>query len=138
MSKSIPAEFHDLFQKPTLGHLATLMEDGTPQVTPVWVDYDGTHILINTAKGRTKDLNMSKRPSVAIDIVDPENPFRYIAIRGQVIGILEDPDYEHADKLARRYLGCDNYPWRGVGQVRRIYRISPDNVNTMALVVGEE
>ncbi len=128
----IPAEFLDLFQKATFAHLATLMPDGTPHVTPVWVDYDGRHILINSAAGRQKDLNMEKRRHVAIEIPDPDNPNRYLAVRGAVVEITEEGADEHLDRLARRYLGRDKYPdsYRFPGEVRRIYKIAPARVTT--------
>jgi anthraniloyl-CoA monooxygenase len=128
----IPVEFLDLFEKATFAHLATLMPDGTPQVTPVWVDYDGRHILINSAAGRQKDLNMEKRRHVAIEIPDPDNPNRYIAVRGVVVEITEEGADEHLDRLARRYLGRDKYPdsYRFPGEVRRIYKIAPARVTT--------
>jgi len=128
----IPAEFLDLFQKPTVGHLATLMPDGTPQVTPVWVDYDGRHVLVNSAAGRRKDLNMTERRRVAIEIADPDNPNRYVAVRGSVVEITEAGADEHLDRLARRYLGRDRYPdsYRFPGEVRRIYKIAPEKVTT--------
>jgi anthraniloyl-CoA monooxygenase len=128
----IPAEFLDLFQKPTVGHLATLMPDGTPQVTPVWVDYDGRHVLVNSAAGRRKDLNMAERRRVAIEIADPDNPNRYVAVRGSVVEIAEVGADEHLDRLARRYLGRDRYPdsYRFPGEVRRIYKIAPEKVTT--------
>ena len=128
----IPAEFLDLFEKATFAHLATLMPDGTPQVTPVWVDYDGRHILINSAAGRQKDLNMERRRKVAIEIPDPENPNRYLAVRGSVVEITEEGADEHLDRLARRYLGRDRYPesYRFPGEVRRIYKIAPSRVTT--------
>ena len=108
-------------------HLATLMADGSPHVTPVWVDYDGQHILVNSAAGRQKDLNMERRRRVAIEIPDPDNPNRYLAVRGTVVEITEDGADAHLDGLARRYLGRDRYPasWRFPGEVRRIYRSRP-------------
>lgn len=128
----IPADFLDLFDKPTFAHLATLMPDGTPQVTPVWVDYDGRHILINSAAGRQKDLNMERRRYVAIEIPDPDNPNRYLAVRGPVVEITGVGADEHLDRLARRYLGRDRYPdsYRFPGEVRRIYKIAPKKVTT--------
>ncbi len=128
----IPAEFLDLFQKPTVAHLATQMPDGTPQVTPVWVDYDGRHLLVNSAAGRRKDLNMAERRHVAIEIADPDNPNRYVAVRGSVVEITEAGADEHLDRLARRYLGRDRYPesYRFPGEVRRIYKIAPEKVTT--------
>ena len=128
----IPRDFLDLFEKATFAHLATLMPDGSPQVTPVWVDYDGRHILINSAAGRQKDLNMEKRRQVAIEIPDPDNPNRYVAVRGSVVEITEEGADAHLDRLARRYLGRDKYPdsYRFPGEVRRIYKIAPSRVTT--------
>jgi PPOX class probable F420-dependent enzyme len=128
----VPAEFLDLFRKPSIAHLATLMPDGTPHVTPVWVDYDGRHLLVNSAAGRRKDLNMAERRRVAIEIADPDNPDRYLAVRGSVVEITEVGAEAHLDRLARRYLGRDRYPdsYRFPGEVRRIYRIAPEKVTT--------
>jgi PPOX class probable F420-dependent enzyme len=128
----IPAEYLDLFRKRTFAHLATLMPDGTPHVTPVWVDYDGRFILVNSAAGRQKDLNMEKRRHVAIEIADPDNPNRYLHVRGPVVEISEVGADEHLDRLARRYLGMERYPpsWRFPGEVRRIYKIAPTRVST--------
>jgi PPOX class probable F420-dependent enzyme len=128
----IPWEYRDLFEKRSFAHLSTLMGDGTPHVTPVWVDYDGRHIVINSAAGRLKDINMEKRPHVAIEIPDPDNPNRYLAIRGPVVEITEEGADAHLDRLAQRYLGQDRYPetWRFPGEVRRIYRIAPKRVTT--------
>ena len=78
---NIPAEFLDLFQKKTFAQLATIMSDGSPQVTPVWCEYDGKHVVINSAKGRTKDKNMRRNPHVALSIQDPENPYRHLALK---------------------------------------------------------
>jgi PPOX class probable F420-dependent enzyme len=97
----VPREFLDLFDKPSIGHLATLMPDGSPHVTPVWVDYDGRHILVNSAAGRQKDLNMDRRRRVAIEIADPDNPNRYLAVRGTVAAIEADGADEHPRRPAR-------------------------------------
>jgi len=128
----IPDEFLDLFQKKTFGHLATLMPDGTPHVTSVYVDYDGRHIIINSARGRIKDRNMEQRPHVAIQIPDPDNSDRYVAVRGPVVEITEVGADEHLDKLARRYLDKDVYPpsMRYPGEVRCLYKIEPRHVTT--------
>jgi anthraniloyl-CoA monooxygenase len=127
---SIPREFLDIFQKEAFGHLATMMPDGTPQVTSVWVDYDGQYILINSAKGRQKDLNMERNPIVSIQIPDPDNPNRYLGIRGRVVEITEEGADEHLDQLAWRYTAREKYPptWRFPNEVRRIYKIEPVNV----------
>ncbi len=126
----IPEQFEELFKKRSHGHLATLLADGTPHVTPVWVDYDGKHVIVNSAKGRLKDISMSKRPQVAIEIVDPDNPNRYVLVRGDVVEITEEGADEHLDKLAQRYLSREVYPptWRYPNEVRRIYKILPRHV----------
>ncbi len=128
MSEHIPDSFKDLFEKRAFAHLATLMPDGSPQVTPVWVDYDGEYVLVNSAKGRVKDRNMEARPQVAIEISDPDNPYRYLEIRGRVVEITEEGADAHIDRLAQKYLGVEKYPYRGPGEVRRIYRIAPEKV----------
>jgi len=127
---AIPAEYMDLFQKPTFAHLATLMPDGTPHVTSVWVDYDGRHILVNSTRGRQKDRNIENRREVAIEIPDPENPNRYLAVRGPVVAITEEGADAHLNQLARRYLNREEYPasMRLPGEVRRIYKILPKKV----------
>ena len=132
MSKEIPAAFRDLFEKKAFADLATLMPDGTPQVSPVWVDSDGRHVFVNSARGRVKDRNMRRNPAVALAISDPENPYRHLAIRGRVVEITESGADEHIDKLAKKYMGVDRYPFRASGEVRVIYKIAPASVSTMS------
>lgn len=131
MAQTIPDNFKDLLGKPAFANLATIMADGSPQVTPVWFDYDGKNILINTAKGRVKDRNMRKNPNVALSIMDPGNPYRHLAIRGKVTEITEKGADEHIDKLAKKYLNLEKYPHRTPGEVRVIYKISPQSCSTM-------
>lgn len=131
MAATIPEEFKDLFTKKAFAHLATLMPDGSPQVTPVWCDYDGTYILVNSAKGRVKDKNMRRNRKVGITISDPENPYRQLTMRGEVAEITEQGADSHIDKLAKKYMGKDKYPLRQPGEVRVIYKIRPDRVTTM-------
>jgi len=128
MTERIPHEFLDLFEKPSLSHLATLMPDGSPHISPVWVDYDGQYILINTAKGRRKEMNMRERPQVALDIVDPENPFRFLSIRGRVVEITEEGASKHRDRLDTRYLGITKYPSRDPQEIRLICKILPERI----------
>lgn len=127
---TIPENFQDLFQKKAFCQLATIMKDGTPQVTPVWCDYDGKHVVINSAKGRTKDLNMRRNPNVAISIQDPDNPYRHLALKGKVVEITENGADANIDKLAKKYIGKDVYPGRRPGEVRVIYRIAPEKIFT--------
>ena len=126
----IHTEFLDLFEKKAYAHLASLLHDGRPHLTPVYADYDGKHILINSAKGRQKDLNMERRRRVALEITDPEKPLRYLGIQGEVVEITEEGADKHLDQLAKRYHELDRYPpaWRFPGEVRRIYKIRPDKV----------
>ena len=130
MPEQIPDGIKDILNKPGYAHLATLMKDGSPQVTPVWYDFDGTHIRINTAKGRLKDKNMRRDKRVALSIQDPDNPYRYLAIRGDVDEITENGADAHIDSLAKKYLGKDRYPFRATGEVRVIYKIRPEKVST--------
>jgi PPOX class probable F420-dependent enzyme len=131
MADKIPEEFKDVFGKVAYAHLATVMPDGSPQVTPVWFDYDGNHLRVNSAKGRIKDKNMRRNKKIALAIQDPDNPYRYLAVRGEVDEITEDGADAHIDSLAKKYLGKDQYPFRGPGEVRVIYKIRPEKVSTM-------
>jgi PPOX class probable F420-dependent enzyme len=127
--KSIPSEFHDLLKDETKAFLflATLMADGSPQVTPVWFSADEDHILINSAKGRVKDRNMRARPQVAIVIQDPATPYRYLQIRGRVAEITETGGDEHINALSLKY---DGKPWKLVpNQIRVIYKIEVEHVD---------
>jgi PPOX class probable F420-dependent enzyme len=128
MKSQLPHDFLDLFEKPSLSHLATLMPDGSPHVSPVWVDYDGQYILINTAKGRRKEKNMRERPQVALDIVDPDNPFRFLSIRGRVVEMTVEGENEHRDRLNTRYLGITSYPQRDPKEIRCICKIVPERI----------
>ena len=131
MAGIIPEQYLDLFAHRTFANLATLMPDGSPQVTPVWVDFDGLHIWINSARGRQKDKNMKRNPSVALALSDPKNPYRYLEVRGRVAEITEAGASEHIDKMAKKYLGVDKYPHSGAGEVRVIYKIEPLHVTFM-------
>lgn len=124
----IPKAYLDLFSKPAFAHLVTLMPDGSPQVTPVWVDLDGNTVIINTAKGRLKDRNMKRDPRVALAVSDPANPYRYVQVRGRVSDITENGGDAHIDKMAKKYLNQDSYPYRQPGEVRVVYRITPEHV----------
>jgi PPOX class probable F420-dependent enzyme len=127
----IPEDYLDLFQKKAFAHLATLNPDGTPQVTPVWIDYDGTHILVNSARGRRKDKNMERNRAVALSIQDPDNPYRYLEVRGNVDEITEEGADQHIDKMAKKYIGADTYPWRKASEVRVLYKVRPEHTSKM-------
>lgn len=131
MPGPIPHAFLDLFQNKAFAHLATLMADGAPQVSPVWVDLDGEDVLVNTERHRLKFRNVERDPRVALSIQDPENPYRYIEVRGRVVETTERGAAEHIDRLARRYMGVERYPNNQPGDVRVILRIRPERVHTM-------
>ena len=107
----IPEKFTDLFDKRVFANLATLMPDGRPQVTPVWCEFDGTHIMVNSAQGRQKDRNMRRDPRVSLSVMDPDNAYRYLEVRGEVVEIEEDTTCEHINKLAKKCLDLDEYPY---------------------------
>jgi len=109
-------------------HLATLMPDGSPQTTPVWVDVDGNRILVNTAEGRTKPRNVRRDARVALSVVDQQNPYANASIRGRVVEITHEGADEHIDRLAKKYLGVDKYPYRSANEQRVILVIEPDRV----------
>jgi PPOX class probable F420-dependent enzyme len=125
--QKIPDGYLDLFNKKAFAYLATVMSNGGPQVTPVWVDYDGENILINSAKGRIKDNNMERRPQVALTVQDPDDPYRNLSIQGTVVQIIEEGARDHIDKLAGRYTGNPKYQGPSE-QIRRIYKIRTDKV----------
>jgi PPOX class probable F420-dependent enzyme len=131
MPEAIPEKHRDLFSKKAFASLATLMPDGRPQVTPVWVDYDGTHVFVNSARGRMKDRNMKRDPRVSLAIIDPDNPYHYLEIRGRVIDITEKGADQHIDKMAKKYLGQDKYPFRQPDEVRVLYKIEPEKISSM-------
>jgi PPOX class probable F420-dependent enzyme len=128
----IPESYLDLFTgKKALASLATVMPDGSPQVTPVWFDYKDGKVLVNTARGRIKDRNMSQNARVALAIIDPENPYRYVQIRGRVASVTEEGADAHIDAMAKKYLGQDKYPFSRPGEVRVLYTIEPLSVQSM-------
>ena len=131
MAENIPEKYKDLFDKKAFANLATLMPDGTPQVTPVWVDYDGSHVLVNSARGRQKDKNMERNPAVSLSIMDPDNPYRYLEVRGRVAEITEEGADEHIDKMAKKYMGVEKYPLRQPGERRVLYKIKPERTSQM-------
>jgi len=128
---SIPESFADLLKKKAFASLATVGPSGKPQVTPVWFDYDGTHIRFNTARGRVKEKNLARTPMVALAIVDPDNPYRYLQVQGRIEKATEVGADAHIDHLAKKYLGQDRYPYRQPGEVRVMYLVAPDRVQTM-------
>ena len=128
----IPAAFHDLMTSPkAFAHLATVGADGAPQVTPVWFDLKDGKLRVNSAKGRVKSRNMREGAKVALSILDPDNAYRYIQIRGTVARATEQGGDAHIDALAKKYMDKDSYPFRVEGEVRMVFEIAPTGVNVM-------
>ena len=131
MAKKLPEKWKDILSKKAFVHLATRMPDGSPQVTPVWVDIDGGRIVVNSARGRVKDRNMRRDPRVGLSVTDPDDPYRALMIRGRVVKITEEGADDHIDKMAKKYLGQDKYPNRRPDEERVLYYIEPERVATM-------
>ncbi len=130
---AIPDNYLDLMQqKKAFAELATVMPDGTPQVTPVWFDYVDGKVRVNTAKGRVKARNLKPGVPVALAIMDPDNAYRYVQIRGRVASATETGADAHIDSLAKKYLGKDTYPFRQPGEVRIMYEIEALSVSGMS------
>jgi PPOX class probable F420-dependent enzyme len=128
----IPAAFQDLMTSPrAFAHLATVNPDGAPQVTPVWFDMKDGRVRVNSARGRVKTRNMVEGARVALSILDPDNAYRYLQIRGTVTRATEQGGDAHIDSLAKKYLGKDSYPFRRADEVRVIFEIEPASVNVM-------
>lgn len=132
MDVQIPAEAMDLLERPIVVTLATVMRNGQPQATPVWFSFDGTQIWINTARGRAKDKNMTERPMVTILSVDPEDPYRYLEVRGQIDEVTEEGAVDHINQLSAKYLNRADYyngdERRKANETRVIYKITPTRV----------
>jgi PPOX class probable F420-dependent enzyme len=127
MSQKIPETYMDLFEKKAIAALATLMADGSPQVTPVWVTYEAPFVVVNSAKGRVKDQNMRRDPRVALEIRDPDNPYRYLGIQGEVVEITEVGARDMINRLSQKYVGEATYQGPP-DEVRVTYMIRPDTV----------
>ncbi len=127
MTTPLTDEQREILRKPNFGHLATLMPDGSPHVAPVWVDVDGDHVLVNTAVGRRKERNVRRDPRVALSVRDQDLVDSEVAIRGRVVGFVEEGAEEHINALSRKYRGED-FGLLPAGQVRVILRIDPEQV----------
>ena len=126
----LPESFLQLLTSKSFASLATVMPDGTPQVTPTWVDRDGDMVLVNSAKGRVKDRNLRANSKVGLSVSDPDNAYRYLSVQGEVVEFREEGADAHIDALAKRYMGVDSYPYRTAEEVRVIYVIRPTAVHT--------
>lgn len=129
---AIPEQYQDLLttEKKAFATIATVQPDGSPQVTPVWFDTAGDKIRVNSARGRVKDRNMQQGARVALSIMDPDNPYRYVQVRGTVTKVTEEGARAHIDTLSHKYLGKD-YPFARPGEVRVQYEITPAKAQGM-------
>lgn len=127
--EKIPQSHIRLLEEAVYPTLATVMPDGKPQAHPVWCDFDGTYVRVNTAKGRQKDLNLVRDPQATVLLVDPEDPYFWMEIRGTVAERIEGgPAEDHIDSLANKYLGRERYSSRQEGEVRVMYKLEPERV----------
>ena len=125
----IPEGYEDLLETTALAHVATIGPHGEPQSNPVWFDWDGEHVKFSQTKTRQKNLN--RDPRIALSIVDPENPYRYLEIRGEVVRIEEDPNIDFISALAKKYLGLDRYPYHQPGDERVVVFVRPEHTTQM-------
>ncbi len=120
------------FEGPNLAFVATVMEDGWPQVTPVWIELENGNVTFNTAIGRVKEKNMRRDPRVAIAVADKDDFYDKVDLRGRVVEMIEGEEADRQiDALAKKYLGQDTYPFRRPGEVRMVVKITPERVQTM-------
>ena len=127
----IPEQYSDLLDSTALAHIATIGPKGNPQSTPVWFGWDGQHILFSQTKGRQKYRNVRRDPAIALSIVDPSNPFRYLEVRGKVVAIDEDKNNQFIDSMAKKYMGQDKYPFHQPGDERVIIVVEPEHTSHM-------
>jgi PPOX class probable F420-dependent enzyme len=131
VATAFPDKYRDLFEKKAFGAFTTLMPDGSPQTTPVWVDYRNAEIWVNSAIGRQKDRNVRRDPRVAVTVIDPDNPYRYVEVRGRVTDITQSGADTHIDEMAKKYLGQDKYPFAQPGEQRVLYKIEIEKAHAM-------
>jgi PPOX class probable F420-dependent enzyme len=128
MTATIPAGARPLLDDPNFAHIVTLMPDGMPQTTPVWIDRDGDVVVFNTAKGRAKHRNLERDPRIALSVCAADNPYSYLQVRGRA-ELVEEGARDHIDKMAQKYIGKERYPFSQPGEERIIVRITPESVD---------
>jgi len=128
MTDTLSEKAKALLARPVIAHLATVSPDGSPQLTPLWIETDGNDLLVNTAAGRVKANNMTHDSRVAVSLVDPDDPYNVVVVKGTVVEVTEDGADAQIDELAKKYLGLDEYPMRRPGEVRLSIRIRPDRI----------
>ena len=127
----IPEKERALLNSTSLAHVATIGPHHEPQSTPVWFDWDGTHVRISQTKTRQKYRNLQRDPHIALSITDPTNLYHYLEIRGKVVRVEEDPQRMFIDSLARKYLGVDHYPYNQPGEEYVIFYVQPEHTTSM-------
>ena len=127
MTTALSTKAKALIARPVLANVATVDAGGRPQLTPVWIDFEGENLAFNTAKGRAKDANLAANPAVAVSVVDPDDPYNVVVVRGTVEAVDEGAD-AFIDRLAKKYMGVDTYPMRQPGEVRVTYVVHPDKI----------
>ena len=135
---TVPEEYYDLFERKSFAMVTTRLPNDAMHVTVVWVDYDGTHVLVNSARSRQKVKNVRHNPEVGMGVLDMENPYRYLWVAGTVEELTEEGGVKHANKLAQRYLGVDEYPYLGRDPERVILKIRPDICHGYTSRVSED
>lgn len=133
MAAQLSSGFQKLLREPAFCEIATIMPDGSPQITQTWVDTDGEHILINTSETRQKTRNVQRDPRVAVNVVDPANQYRIASVRGRVVEVTTEGADDQIDRLAHKYLGQERYPFRNPAEVRVILKIAPEKINAQGL-----
>ena len=128
MSEKIEGKAREILEQPNFAHVATVRPDGTPHVTPVWVDVDDGHVVLNSAEGRVWPELAKRDPRVTITVQNHENPYEYVTIRGRVDDVIHEGADEHIDSMAQKYLGEEKYPYRQPGEERVMFRVRPEKV----------
>jgi PPOX class probable F420-dependent enzyme len=127
----VPESHADLLESTALAHVATLGPNGEPQVNPVWFGWDGRYLSFSQTTSRQKFRNLGRDPRIALSIVDPQNPYRYVEIRGEVVRVEPDPNKAFIDQMAQKYLGTERYPWVQPGEERVVIVVDPVRTTTM-------
>jgi PPOX class probable F420-dependent enzyme len=128
MADTLSPKARELISRPVLASLATLNPDGSPQITPLWIDLEGDNVLFNTAQGRIKARNLEKDSRVAVSVIDPDDPYNVVALRGTVVDVSAEGADAHIDSLAKKYLNVDSYPMRREGEVRIRVTVRTDRI----------
>lgn len=127
----VPQELEDIFTKRSFGHVATIGPNGEPQSSPVWIDWDGTYLKFSQTDTRQKYRNLQREPRIAVSVHDPDQPYRYVEVRGKVARIEDDPDKTFINKMAKKYINEDVYPWSQPGEQRLVVYVQPEHTTKM-------